>query len=577
MNTPNPQFAFNAAPPPMPGNPNNFPPSMPTMPATVNWPAKAREVIQAKVFIDGKPIASPQMLEWAYAEIVKRMGPGGNIDQRMVEGLTPSPVGGVNLGNDNEEQLTPEQRQAEIIKLIPTKLTWQGAVCVGTPEYLGQVLNWMWGNIPAVTSLADPSQKMVALHNWIRNLPGVYELDDAARAAKVQQAPPNPVSDQVTPQVATVPVVAPVVPPPAAEGDANNEPEEPMLDPTDGTKCKNLRGLKTRVTKTHKSDWGPFCQQHGLDPLTGRPNGKVAPVGGPIAPMTPPPASAPLPALVGMGAPVGTPAVVPPPAAPSNTGIIHPIIPATNNPPPLYVAPGQPSQEYLQAQQGQQMPVPPAQQPTSPVQFTPTFVPQQPAALPVTLPVPQQQPAVPNMGIGFQPTFQPPVAPLPLVVQPQNPFQQEADTRIAAAAPAPHWATVGAQPQAPVAQQPVGMDRKAMAQMLGGPVNLIVVRLLEINSVNLGGGVDANQLALLAEKNAREELRIIDLAAASYGAGKQAAQRHFAALLSKHPNCYLLMNGFEFIIPDGFLDILIARTVFVLHVSDRGGNVEIKF
>jgi hypothetical protein len=331
-----------------------------------------------------------------------------------------------------------------------------------------------------------------------------------------------------------------------------------MLDPTDGTKCKNLRGLKTRVTKTHKSDWGPFCQQHGLDPLTGRPNGKAAPVGGPIAPTTPPPPSAPLPALVGMGAPVGTPAVVQPPAAPSNTGIVHPVIPPTNNPPPLYVAPGQPSPEYLQAQQAQQaMPVPPAQQPTSPVQFTPTFVPppQQPAVVLPTAqqPVPNGHIVPNNVGVGFQPTFVPPVAPLPLVVPPQQ----------------------------PVAQQPVagvaGMDRKAMAQMLGGPVNLIVVRLLEINAVNLGGGVDANQLALLAEKAAREELRIADLAAAQYGAGKQAAQRHFAALLTKHPNCYLLMNGFEFIIPDGFLDILIARTVFVLHVSDRGGNVEIKF
>jgi hypothetical protein len=121
------------------------------------------------------------------------------------------------------------------------------------------------------------------------------------------------------------------------------------------------------------------------------------------------------------------------------------------------------------------------------------------------------------------------------------------------------------------------MDRAQMAQMLGGPVRLVICRVLEINNVNLQGLVDVSQLAEIAKKQAREEMRITDLAEAQYGKGSQAAQRHFADLLTKYPSCYLLMNGFEFILADGFLDILLSRTVHVYHVSQRDGNTEIKF
>lgn len=548
MNMPGqPAFSFNVPPPPAPpafGAPGtNFPPTMPMaqplaptpapVPAPIDWEAKAREIVQAKVYIDGKPISTPQMVVWAMQEMVKRMGNPPDAAQKLCSAMEGAAVGAVNLGNDNEEALTFDQRHAKVLELIPTKLTWKGAACVGTPDYLKQVVTWLWGNIPAVTSIADNNQKMVALHNWIRNVPGVYELDDATRAAQVQMAPSNPVSDQVTPQQAAP--VAPVAPTPVAGAPAGEEDkDDPVIDPVDGTKCKNLRGLKTRVTRTHKVEWSVFCQQHSLDPATGRKKDGSPVVPAPVAPPAgaQPPASPPLPALVGQGAPVNAPEV------PINT---------------LYQPNGQPTPEYAAAQaaaaaanaQPQAMPVPPAQQPTTPVAFTPTF--QAPPAVPV--------PAAPVI----TPTFQD---------QPPQMLQVVPANQSFSIAPTPQQI-----PQAGT----MGLDRNAMAIALGGPVRLIVCRLLEVNSVNLAGTVDANQLALMAEKKARDELRIADLSAAQYGAGKQAAQRHFADLLTRNPNCYLLMNGYEFIIPDGYLEILIARTVYVYHSSVRDGAVEIKF
>lgn len=564
MNTPGQQFAFTGAvppPPPPPSfggpaapSPNNFPPTMavappiaPTpAPVAVDWEAKAREQIQAKVYIDGKPITTQQMVVWAYTEIAKRMGNPPEVAKQMAGALEQQQIGAINLGNDNEEALTLEQRQAKVLELIPTKLTWQGNVCAGTPEYLSQVLGWLWTKLAVLTSITDNNQKMVALHNWIRNINGTYELDDATRAAAVQQPPPNPVSDQTTKQQA-----APAAPSaPVAGAPAEEDKEDPVIDPVDGTKCKNLRGLKTRVTRTHKVEWGVFCDHHKLDPVTGRKKEGAPTTPGPVGIPTgtpPPPVSQPLPALVGHGAPVTAPDV------PINT---------------LYQPNGQPTPEYAAARAAAAnagpMPVPPAQQPTTPVIVTPIFQANAPAAPYAGTPLPGTAPVAGTPGLPPSNVMQPqvitPTFDAPMVQQPiQQPQVQ-----------------VMAAPGQPVASA-VGMDRAQMATALGGPVRLIVSRLLEINSVNLAGYVDANQLALLAEKNARAELRIQDLAQAQYGAGKQSAQRHFADLLTKNPQCYLLMNGYEFIIPDGFLEILIARTVYVYHASVRDGAIEIKF
>jgi len=167
-------------------------------------------------------------------------------------------------------------------------------------------------------------------------------------------------------------------------------------------------------------------------------------------------------------------------------------------------------------------------------------------AAPVSFPAqpPPQQPQ-PSMGALF---VGPGVAP------PQQPQQGYATPQI---------------PLQPVA--PGGAPtRESLAQMLGGAVDLIVVRLLDAAAIKLDGRTDVNQLAMLAEARAKAELRIADLAQAQYAAGKQAAQRHFADLLTQTPNCYLLQNGYDPIIPDGYLAILIARVTKCHIVTDNG-------
>jgi hypothetical protein len=546
MNTPT--FQFNAAPPPHPfGGAANFLPGMNDMSAVVappNWAEKAQALIREKVLVDSKPITTPQMEVWAYNKVRERMGGGDNIDQRMCEGLEKTPAGAVNLGNDNEEALTPEQRQADILALIPQKLTWAGALCTGDNARLGEIAFWLLSNVPAVAGLADQNQQLVALHNWLREIKTTYELDAATRAT--QQTPPvNPVSDQTTPQVAQeIKVPEPV------KKEEEEEGGEALVDPVDGTRCKSLRGLKTRVTKTHKSDWGPFCAQHGLDPLTGKKGAEGTVRTAPIAPTSTPPASAPLPALIGQGAAVDASA-----------------IPAYNS---LYGPDGKPTPAYAAAQQAasEQMPVPPKQQPSSPVSVTPMFQ-------PTTQPQPQNTiaPYIPA-ATSIVPISNLPHTPAAAFVASTTPPIQPTPS------PVPYTPSPTPVPQNTQSQKiniAPGLNRAQMAQALGGEVRMIVCRLLEVNNVNLTGCTDANQLALLAEKLARDEMRIVDLAQAQYGAGKQTAQRHFADLLTKYPNCYMLMNGFEPILSAGYLEILIARTTYVYHVSERGGAVEIKF
>ncbi len=541
MNSP---FPMANVPPPPPLTPTvagmqfpafNVPPAAPAQP---DWKAKAIAEIRAKVLIDSKPITTPQMEVWAYQEICTRLGNVPDVDKRIVEGLATTSVGGVNLGNDvsHEQSMTLEQRQAKVMELIPIRLKFKGAFCVGAAEYLMQIIGWIGGSMPQFSSVADATQKLMAIHNWLESLSSPYELDDATRAAANQQPPPNPISDQTTPQLAAPIVTAPTLP---AEDKEEAASGPPLIDPTDGTPCKTLRGFKTRVTKTHKTEWPAFCQQHGLDPATGRKAGEAVPVAGaPVAPTTPPPASGPLPALVGQGAPITQPVTIvptqPPLASEGNT---------------LYQSNGQPTPAYAAAQAAarasEAMPVPPSVLPTTPAVFTPAFVPPGPSLV--------DNSALPQTPVATTPNLPPQPIQTPTFV--------------------PHPASVAA----PMAQ-PTVMNRAEAARLLGGPVTLIICRLLEVNSVDLKGRMDANQLALLAEQNARAELRIIDLAQSQYGAGKQAAQRHFADLLGKNPHCYLLMNGFEPILPSGFLEILIARTVKAYQVTDQGrGGVEINF
>ncbi len=193
----------------------------------------------------------------------------------------------------------------------------------------------------------------------------------------------------------------------------------------------------------------------------------------------------------------------------------------------------------------QAMPTPTAA-PLSPVGFVPTAAPTAPPA-PIT-PMFQPEPTPPTAL---------PVPPAPAMVQP------------------PILATIPSQnglPQ-PVAQvQPGTMHRSELAQALGGAVEALYVKVLDAIHIDRSQYWDANQLSLLAEQSARNELRIIDLAAGAYGAGKQAAQRHFAQLLTQYPRVVVYWNGYEPVLGKDYIDILSARLTKVTTFGDKGNN-----
>ncbi len=209
-------------------------------------------------------------------------------------------------------------------------------------------------------------------------------------------------------------------------------------------------------------------------------------------------------------------------------------------------------------------PVPPMFQATGPAEaFVAPAPPQMPMAMPVPQAVVPAAASMPMTGMAIAPqaipTHAPPAPPMvafdPSVIQPGLPGQQ--------AIP------FAAQP-VPVAVQTGAPSREDLARMLGGPVDLVMIRLLDAAVFPLQGRADVNQLAAVAEAKARAEMKVTDLAQSAYGQGKQAAQRHFAELLTQAPGCYLLLNGYEPMIPSGYLEILAARVVKFHIITDNG-------
>jgi hypothetical protein len=287
---------------------------------------------------------------------------------------------------------------------------------------------------------------------------------------------------------------------------------------------------------THKAYWASVSQKHGLDINTGLKLGAAPVQAAPAAPATPPPppSAAPVPPMFGAQGQAT--------AAPS---FVAPGVPGQNTIPFTVPAMPQPPAQVAAAPQA------PLSGPATPAFTPPTFAqaPQAPVAAPQPPPQPPPGPMV---------AFNPAAATAPVSFPPAQPPQQ----------PAQGYAA----PQIPL--QPVAPGgaptRESMAQMLGGAVDLIVVRLLDAAAIKLDGRADVNQLALLAEQRAKQEQKVVDLAQSAYGAGKQAAQRHFADLLTQYPGCYLLQNGYEPILPAGYLEILAARVTKFHIVTDSG-------
>ena len=485
-----PALAGVAPPAPPAGFPSFSPPPAAPVPVAVpvDWRAKCLQLIPTKVPVNGAFAQNPEQVAWCLAHLEATLGAAQyeRIAKALESAVLPMPLGHTPPAPSAPPVVDPAKIEAEVLALIPQRLTYHGKPCAGPPEQVKQMLGWLLANF--VHAKKDP----VVLLGWLHSLTAPYEIDDATRMQQTAAAPANPVSDRTAPQVAAP---APV------------EPETPgaeWKDPQDNTSYKTLRGLKTHVSKTHKLDWPIYCQTHGLDTETGRAIGVAVSATGTPIPTTPPPAG---PALTPM---LGTPGATAQAAMPAP--VQHQMAPIKPLGPPPAAAPG----------------------PT--VAFTPVVAPPQPQ-LPVSAafgPAGAPQ-ATGAMGVAsFQPVSPTPSAGTPLTSGP--------------------------------------LDRVKMAQMLGGEVDLVVVRLADTAVIDLTGRVDVNQLALLAEKQAREEIRVLDLAQSAYGAGKQAAQRHFADMLTKQPMCYLLMNGYDPILPDGYLEIAIARTTKAYVVTDQGKN-----
>ena len=124
----------------------------------------------------------------------------------------------------------------------------------------------------------DAIAQQTALLNWLNGLTQVYEADDAVRmkaAASVQQAPPNAISSQVTPQQMAPPVAAP----PPATAETQEEPNAPVVacpDPSCKTTTKGLRGMKRHVTQTHQADFGGWGISARATAPTPRPGCRVS-------------------------------------------------------------------------------------------------------------------------------------------------------------------------------------------------------------------------------------------------------------------------------------------------------------
>jgi hypothetical protein len=235
----------------------------------------------------------------------------------------------------------------------------------------------VWGGLEQAIYAHHPDQDArQMLARWLTHLRAQGQWFDIADIPQPgQQAgpqpPPNPVSDSPVPQVSQ-PEDLPETPkvPEKEAGDPMPTDSEALaaFDRISNQQCKSLRGLKSRLTKTHKTDWAAYCSQFGLDQATGLPSSNEQSQPQPTQPAanqpsTPPPAGP------------GAPDLSQNPPANMPQGHSQPV-----SPPMGYPAPQQP-QQASQTPQQQTMPGVPATPDAQPAPDAPAPAPaaQQPA------------------------------------------------------------------------------------------------------------------------------------------------------------------------------------------------------
>ena len=398
------------------------------------------------------------------------------------------------------------------------------------------------------------------LYNWLLGLAQrheIYEMNDQHRATLQQIAPPNPISDSPTSQQAVISETQTQV----ATGLGNGEdplPTDPeklaAYDRIGKSQCKTKRGLKTRVTRTHKMQWEDYCQQFQLDPETGLPaEGGVGDSPAATAapqdsiPTSAPPAGPGAPALNGASAPTAVPPPASPPAGPVAPPPVGPPAPSVPAPAPQAVAP--PAAAVP----------PPVAPPAAPA------APAAPTAPPSAIAPPAPSPGVLGPMATTTPSTQTPATGYgpPPGVAARPPVQPPAP-----AAPEPAPAAV------PTPASSVAPGRAEMVEMLGGPVSLMLVKVKDIGNVNLEGWTDANQLARIAERETVKQFNVEDMAdIKTFKKNNQVAERIFNGLLSTHPSVYVIVNGYDWILGSAYEPHLFARIMKILRI-EAGGVVE---
>lgn len=535
---------------------------------------------------------------------------------------------------------TPAVDENAILGMIREKVTF-GSEKVQTDDQL----QWAFG------LLKDRVPDLAQLHGMLQNSASVdvrplYEEQQkaaaapaatapsappapAASAAPVEQPPetqinsaattppPNPVSDSTAAQQAAPPP-ADAPPPPGSEQqqDADKEADPAAWDRISGQQCKSLRGLKSRLSKTHKVDWKDYCARFSLNPETGLEKGEPAaappPPAGSEIPSHNPPSS---PGLPTQRTPDGNQQASLPPA-PEQPQFGATPLDHVPTPKLSYVGSTEANLDYKTAvQQGIPSMVQTAQGNAANYEEVRyvflaidnvgennvdyqiyrwlTEIHQSGGKL-GRLPQTYQSPSVQEQPVPAQevPMFAPPAAqsnPAPAAPA-QQPEQQALDLVTAASNGAfgqqvadftsglvnqaqPQQYAAPQQQQAPPAQGSLSM-RQSLAQTMGGEVDCIFVPLADATSTDLSGRVDANQLAGQAEIEALQQ--VVDPEDLKFRKDRRVAEQIFARKLTENPRVYVLVVGFNWVLPENLSPILLRR-VCTGGMVKNGAYLEFSF
>ncbi|NEN87898.1 MAG: hypothetical protein F6K48_02850 [Okeania sp. SIO3H1] len=429
-------------------------------------------------------------------------------------------------------------------------------------------------------------------------------------------------------------------------------------DRISGEQCKSVRGLKSRLTKTHKVEWKDYCAQFGLDLKTGLPADSSEkppePAPGSDIPNRAPPSSPGIPAqktaegatVANMPSTPGTPTLA---AHPQSSGDLPgqqtiPEVTAAEKhllPKNSFIGGSDPGLDYrtpsLQAIPnlvtwadgdpvtadhvaevydwlvGAFTGIDGVTDVNKPFQIyawlgdlsaknvkseIPVIAPEkrQTNTASVTHETPGLHAASaphPSMAAPATPTFQtnpePQVAAMMTPPMGQNmTMESQAMDLVTAAAEG----SLGPQAQAMVEQAAVPANqtgatpaqaptnnatdasRSSYAKLLGGEVNCIFVTLLDVPEVNLEGRIDANQLAGQAEA---ESLQVVkDPEDLKFRKDRKVAEQIFAQKLTENPSVYVLVKGYDWVLPENLIPILLRRVV-AGGIVKNGAYLEFKF